>query len=260
MKVLLQSVTHTYTGEMDDVEYAKLNHKKRRGKPQQTRPHLEEPTTIVYADIRTSHIQLPVEDTKPDVTESTGKRAKCGFITKILNILIILALSCALAVSIYKLITKEDKSETKDKLLEITKQICVNIDKRQAECTVCPNGWLWHRENCYYFSSDGEYRTWKESRELCEEMGADLLVIEDREQQEFINRSITQHTDGKFWIGLYRDGDGWRWVDGHLYNTGLFQISVSSGDCVWQEAESGYNRDRCQSKHRWICQKRSLKI
>ncbi|XP_077311752.1 killer cell lectin-like receptor subfamily B member 1B allele C [Lithobates pipiens] len=92
-------------------------------------------------------------------------------------------------------------------------------------------------------------------------MGADLLVIEDREQQEFINRSIIQQRDGKFWMGLYRDGDGWRWVDGHLYNPGLLQISEEySGDCVWMEADSGYNRDHCLSNHNWICQKRSLKI
>ncbi|XP_077310057.1 C-type lectin domain family 12 member A-like [Lithobates pipiens] len=61
----------------------------------------------------------------------------------------------------------------------LREKICGNIN----ECTVCPGGWLWHRENCYYFSFGGEYRTWKESRELCEEMGADLLVIEDREQE-----------------------------------------------------------------------------
>ncbi|XP_073451689.1 killer cell lectin-like receptor subfamily B member 1B allele B isoform X2 [Aquarana catesbeiana] len=129
-----------------------------------------------------------------------------------------------------------------------------------AGCMVCPSGWLRHGENCYNISSGGEYRTWNESREVCEGMGAHLLVIEDRGQQEFINGSIIQHTDGRFWIGLYRDGDGWRWVDGRLYNTGLFHLSGSSGDCVWWEADSGYYRDRCQSKHSWICQKRSLKI
>ncbi|XP_077311750.1 killer cell lectin-like receptor subfamily B member 1B allele B [Lithobates pipiens] len=135
----------------------------------------------------------------------------------------------------------------------------MNLTQSSTGCTVCPDGWLCHRENCYYFSSDGEYRTWKESREVCEEMGADLLVIEDREQQEFINRS--SKANDVFWIGLYRDGDGWRWVDGRLYNTSLFQISgKSSGDCVWWEAGYKYNNDRCQFRYNWICQKRTLKI
>ncbi|XP_073451213.1 killer cell lectin-like receptor subfamily B member 1B allele C isoform X2 [Aquarana catesbeiana] len=144
--------------------------------------------------------------------------------------------------------------------MQIKKQLCVNTGEKPDVCALCPSGWLWDRENCYNISSGGEYRTWNESREVCEGMGAHLLVIEDREQQEFINRSINQQTDRKFWIGLYRDGDGWRWVDGRLYNTGLFHLSGSSGDCVWWEADSGYNEDRCQSQHSWICQKRSLKI
>ncbi|XP_073451209.1 killer cell lectin-like receptor subfamily B member 1B allele B [Aquarana catesbeiana] len=259
---------------MDDVEYAKLNHKKRRGKPQQTKPYLEDPTTIVYADIRTSHVKLPVEDPKPDVTENTARRLKCRNITKIL-ILIILILSCALAFLIYKQIVEQSNcyshctqnitnsshcNDTVVCLADIKEQLCVE-KKKTAGCTLCPNGWLGHRENCYYFSSGGDVRTWNESREVCEEMGADLLVIEDQEQQEFINRSIKQQTYEMFWVGLYRDGDGWRWVDGRLYNTGLFQIlGNSSGDCVWWEADSGYYNDHCLSKHNRICQKRSLKI
>ncbi|XP_073453686.1 killer cell lectin-like receptor subfamily B member 1B allele B [Aquarana catesbeiana] len=199
---------------MDDVEYAKLNHKKRRGKPQQTKPYLEDPTTIVYADIKTSHIQLPVEDPKLDVTENTGRSAKCGNIIKILTVFIILALSCALAVLIYKLnqgTAKEhqcplnsnaknsDPKMITEKTVntlnsnttnsancdaevrrEIKKHLCVN---NSAGCRLCPGGWLLRRENCYYFSSGGDQRTWNESREVCKEMGAHLLVIEDRGQQ-----------------------------------------------------------------------------
>ncbi|XP_073451215.1 killer cell lectin-like receptor subfamily G member 1 isoform X2 [Aquarana catesbeiana] len=144
------------------------------------------------------------------------------------------------------------------------KQQWMNITNSSAGCTVCPDGWLRHGENCYYFSSGREYRTWNESREVCEEMGAHLLVIEDWKQQELIKRfSRLQAGQAKelFWIGLYRDGDGWRWVDGRLYNTSLFQISGESTDsCVQIHATAGYRKDRCQSKHNWICQKRSLKI
>ncbi|XP_073451378.1 killer cell lectin-like receptor subfamily G member 1 [Aquarana catesbeiana] len=143
-------------------------------------------------------------------------------------------------------------AQSSDQLrVEIKKQLCVNT-RGKLGCVVCPDGWLRHGENCFNISSGGEYRTWNESREVCEGKGAHLLVIEDPEQQsfgidrssdfypmcvsdvcgwmvtddvlfsqKFINGSINQQTDGKFWIGLYRDGDGWRWVDGRLYNTSL---------------------------------------
>ncbi|XP_077311765.1 natural killer cells antigen CD94-like [Lithobates pipiens] len=150
--------------------------------------------------------------------------------------------------------------DEKIRMMEIKKQLCVATSEDSDGCTLCPNGWIWHRENCYNISSGTEYRTWNESREVCEGVGADLLVIEDPEQRDFISRSSKGPSYQLFWIGLYGDGDGWRWVDGQHYNTSLFNLSGSSGDCVWLEAGSGYNKDDCQTKHNWICQKRALKI
>ncbi|XP_040178056.1 C-type lectin domain family 7 member A-like [Rana temporaria] len=164
-------------------------------------------------------------------------------------------------ISLLRMNITQSSADQLRRMMEIRKQLCLNTGEKPDGCTLCPDGWLRHRENCYYFSSVREYRTWDESREVCEEMGAHLLVIEDREQQEFINRSINQQTDIKFWMGLYRDGDGWRWVDGGHYDTSLLQISEEySGDCVWWEADSGFDKDDCQYKHNCICQKRALKI
>ncbi|XP_073451216.1 killer cell lectin-like receptor subfamily G member 1 [Aquarana catesbeiana] len=147
------------------------------------------------------------------------------------------------------------------RMMELKKQLCVATSAKPEGCVVCPSGWLWDRENCYYFSSGGDLRTWNESREVCEEMGAHLLVIEDPEQQNFIDKSSKGQANDLFWIGLYRDGDGWRWVDGRLYNTGLFQISGgSSGNCITIRVRPAYYYDKCESKHNWICQKRALKI
>ncbi|XP_073451694.1 killer cell lectin-like receptor subfamily B member 1B allele B [Aquarana catesbeiana] len=145
------------------------------------------------------------------------------------------------------------------RMMEIRKLLCGDTSEELAGCVVCPDGWLQHRENCYNISSSKVFRTWNESREVCEEMGADLLVIEDPEQQEFIKNSSREQTHW-FWIGLYRDGDGWRWVDGRLYNTGLFQQSQEfKGNCILKVA-ANYYMENCQSKYSWICQKRALKI
>ncbi|XP_075698464.1 killer cell lectin-like receptor subfamily B member 1B allele A [Rhinoderma darwinii] len=91
-------------------------------------------------------------------------------------------------------------------------------------------------------------------------MGADLLVIKDQEQQEFILRTIRQRGDDTYWIGLQRDGDGWRWVDGEHYNSSLFQIKTRSlGRCV-SMSRSGYYQTSCNSTNRWICLKKAVKI
>ncbi|XP_072279968.1 C-type lectin domain family 2 member B-like [Pyxicephalus adspersus] len=146
------------------------------------------------------------------------------------------------------------RSEERRKLMEIKKQLCVNTNGESTECFLCPGGWLGHRESCYYISYGKEHRSWDESRDACIRMGAHLLVMEDREQQEFLHRSSRHRSEEHFWIGLYKDGDEWKWV-----NSSLFQLSGETC-AMLNENDQFYKTDRCEIKHSWICQKKALKI
>ncbi|XP_075071241.1 killer cell lectin-like receptor subfamily B member 1B allele B isoform X2 [Mixophyes fleayi] len=131
---------------------------------------------------------------------------------------------------------------------EIKKQLCVSPSETQEGCILCPSNWLLYGDNCYYYS-DAAQRTWNQSQDHCEMMGAHLLVIEDQEPQ----------TDDMFWIGLYRAGDGWRWVNSRHYDTSLFQLEVNSGNCALMN-KHGYYTGTCNSKNRFICQRKAVKI
>ncbi|KAL6455519.1 hypothetical protein MHYP_G00360590 [Metynnis hypsauchen] len=65
----------------------------------------------------------------------------------------------------------------------------------------------------YYIST--ESKSWSESRQFYRERGADLAVINNREELEFIVKSM-----GKGWIGLTDTEGTWRWVDGSALTTG----------------------------------------
>lgn len=124
---------------------------------------------------------------------------------------------------------------------------------------LCPPNWLLHGDHCYYYS-DKTSRTWNQSRDYCKKMRADLLVIKNQEQQEFIKRTLRQQELDTYWIGLQHDGDGWRWVDGEHYNSSLFQIkSRSAGQCVLM-FRSTYYQMSCNSASRWTCLKEAMII
>uniref|UniRef100_A0A8C9SC94 C-type lectin domain-containing protein n=1 Tax=Scleropages formosus TaxID=113540 RepID=A0A8C9SC94_SCLFO len=76
---------------------------------------------------------------------------------------------------------------------------------------VCPERWNSFKFSCYYISN--EEKNWDDSRQYCTDRGADLVIIDSKEEQAFIDLF-----NGYFWIGLSdkeREGT-WKWVDGTI--------------------------------------------
>ncbi|KAJ8358261.1 hypothetical protein AAFF_G00019970, partial [Aldrovandia affinis] len=85
------------------------------------------------------------------------------------------------------------------------------LRSQKRVCRPCPEGWEQRNSKCYYFSI--EKKSWNDSRSACLKQGADLVIIESKEEQDF----ITKHTGaGVYWIGLSdSETEGtWLWVDG----------------------------------------------
>ncbi|XP_050925029.1 C-type lectin domain family 4 member M isoform X2 [Lates calcarifer] len=80
----------------------------------------------------------------------------------------------------------------------------------------CPGGWERFGCSCYFKST--EEKTWSESRTDCQSRGADLVIINSKEEQEFVSNL---NVNGLSWIGLttkQKTGSTWEWewVDGSL--------------------------------------------
>uniref|UniRef100_A0A8C7WUT6 C-type lectin domain-containing protein n=1 Tax=Oryzias sinensis TaxID=183150 RepID=A0A8C7WUT6_9TELE len=49
-------------------------------------------------------------------------------------------------------------------------------------CQTCPKDWIQFQESCYFFYNLN-WKTWNESRQLCQSMKSDLVVISSLEEQ-----------------------------------------------------------------------------
>ncbi|XP_049457419.1 CD209 antigen-like protein C isoform X1 [Epinephelus fuscoguttatus] len=70
----------------------------------------------------------------------------------------------------------------------------------------CPDGWSKFGCSCYFKMN--EEKNWDRSRADCRQRGADLVVINNKEEQKFVTE-LNVH--GESWIGLQETWTGGRW-------------------------------------------------
>ncbi|XP_046698943.1 C-type lectin domain family 4 member M-like isoform X3 [Silurus meridionalis] len=121
-------------------------------------------------------------------------------------------------------------------------------------------GWRFYNSSLYYISA--EKKDWNQSRDDCREKGADLVIINSREEQEFIKRMY----DRAAWVGLSdRDTEGeWKWVDGTPLTTAYWNKgepnSNGDEDCAVMSYVNNPVENwadfHCNNKFTWICERR----
>uniref|UniRef100_A0A3B5LJR3 C-type lectin domain-containing protein n=1 Tax=Xiphophorus couchianus TaxID=32473 RepID=A0A3B5LJR3_9TELE len=65
----------------------------------------------------------------------------------------------------------------------------------------------------FYWSAP--WKTWEQSRRFCQDRRADLVVIDDLQEQVKSNA-----TSWGYWLGLQQTNNTWTWVDGRVDTLG----------------------------------------
>lgn len=119
-------------------------------------------------------------------------------------------------------------------------------------------GWKYFDSHLYHISTRN--KSWDEARQDCKSRGADLVIINTQQEQEFVS-SLNKEV----WIGLSDvnvEGQ-WRWVDGTPLTTKFWakdQPNSYKGeqDCVklWLTPPlENWNDEKCSIIHSWVCEK-----
>ncbi|KAF4100185.1 hypothetical protein G5714_018381 [Onychostoma macrolepis] len=125
--------------------------------------------------------------------------------------------------------------------------------------------WLHSNLNFYYISS--LKRSWTESRSYCKERGADLIIINNREKQDFVTKITNKE---EFWIGVTdsEEEGRWKWVDGTSVISGFWASSETIKEPNGGRLENcavtylkknpelmGWHDVICDNAYQWICEK-----
>ncbi|XP_038175853.1 C-type lectin domain family 4 member A-like [Arvicola amphibius] len=229
---------------------------------------------ITYAEVRfknESNSSGPYSDsaTAPKV-KPTLHLSKPGFpsllFTSLMALFLLLAVAFLAAFLFYfqkysQLL--EEKKAIKD--LTYTGLNCTkdgsHIEDKVWSC--CPKDWKPFSSQCYFIPADSA--SWSESEEKCSSMGAHLMVVHSKEEQDFITKILNRKT--AYFIGLSDPGHRqWRWIDQTPYNesTTFWHRGEPNNDheqCVILShpySSWGWNDIPCSAKQKSVCQMKKI--
>nr|WLD17965.1 BDCA-2 [synthetic construct] len=111
---------------------------------------------------------------------------------------------------------------------------CVMEGKDIEDWSCCPTPWTSFQSSCYFISTG--MQSWTKSQKNCSVMGADLVVINTREEQDFIIQNLKRQSS--YFLGLSDPGGRrhWQWVDQTPYNENV---------TFWHSGEPNNLDERC---------------
>ncbi|KAG7330773.1 hypothetical protein KOW79_004742 [Hemibagrus wyckioides] len=150
-------------------------------------------------------------------------------------------------------------SEERDQFQKKTDELQNKISQLMKDINT--PGWKYFSSSIYFIST--EKKSWSEGRHDCIEIGADLVIINSRDEQDFVE--MWRRGEGA-WIGANdRDSEGvWKWVDGTTLTSGFWSSGEPNNKGDEDCAVSGYRSEpvpnwvdvSCSSEYIWICEKK----
>ncbi|XP_069857973.1 CD209 antigen-like protein 2 isoform X1 [Dipodomys merriami] len=194
---------------------------------------------------------------QPGSHHSTGHLGH-GLGPLLLQLLFITLFVGVLVTFLYR-VPKNPSDQKQEKIYQELNQLRSGVDRL---CRPCPWDWTSFQGNCYFFSKST--RNWTDSLIACQEMGAQLVIIENLEEQKFLKFNLPKKH--RAWIGIsdLEKEDNWQWVNGSALSHS-FSTYWNEGEPNNQEDEDcaefkkrGWNDEKCAFKNFWICKKPAL--
>ncbi|XP_032436987.1 hepatic lectin-like [Xiphophorus hellerii] len=204
-----------------DVTYADVKFTRQRTK-------VEDPAAdVVYSDIMMKRTKHPVCPKCAIDAQQAGQGIRSKVTTERMVLLVLISILVVTIIALAVKINSRPKMNTAS-----STPTCPPPPTWETFLK-CKEEWEKHGGNCYYFNNRNS--TWNESQHSCADLGSDLVKIDSREEQVFLEervRNLMNDNQDRFWIGLtdsVEEGK-WFWVDGSPLNESLSFWNQSQPD------------------------------
>ncbi|KAG7283395.1 hypothetical protein CRUP_000921 [Coryphaenoides rupestris] len=167
--------------------------------------------------------------------------------------------------------TTKELEETTKELEETTKRLNCCHRGDSSGCRPCEDGWIHDGSSCYVIQHRvwGERNTWAQARDDCRRRKADLVVIDNEKEQNFVyTHSSRKFGYSSYWLGLSEldATESWSWVDGTQVTLRYWtrtNVTSSSPHCAITLKNGkpfGWRAVDCTAKNHWMCEKPVLSV
>ncbi|XP_032914206.1 C-type lectin domain family 5 member A-like [Catharus ustulatus] len=187
---------------------------------------------VLYADLNLSEPTRPRIQTVPDVQESgctyaevkvkcqdTNAAAKCKSSGKSCcsrkRVAVCVVTILVLVLAVYLIITYDPTAGSQNS--------STPLSPNSQEDAGCPPPWKKHGRKCYFFSPEKRKKDWNSSRAECAAKGSDLVIIESREELNYLH---TQSQYEYYLLGLRYSPEEqkWKWINKVEHDPAIFSI------------------------------------
>ncbi|KFP67935.1 C-type lectin domain family 4 member A [Cariama cristata] len=218
---------------------------------------------VTYAEVKFKNASpAAVVEVPPETKKHKQRRQKYPLWLPWLISLLLLLLCIALVTVFFVAPFSRRGDEPTALQQKFMKWQCVSAVPQGKGWMCCPDGSKHFQKSCYYVSSDR--MSWVESQQNCTGMGSHLVVINSREEQDFLSKDLQQLRGENYYIGLRAQNVGeWQWVDRTPFNmTAAFWREYEPSNMVDQKCvvihrpsglHDNWNDVKCE-RHFRICE------
>ncbi|NXT35906.1 CLC5A protein, partial [Pelecanoides urinatrix] len=188
----------------ENLIYADLN------LAESTRPRLQKITDVqgsTYAEVKVQSLDANAAASYTSSGKSCCSRTRVAVLVAVITVLLVLAV--CLILIYHPTASSPPDSKTSSTTYE--------------EALGCPPHWEKKGKKCYFFSESKEKKDWNASRKECTDMNSDLVIIDNKEELDYLNLQSRSHY---YLLGLTysKSEKKWKWINNVEHSTDMFNI------------------------------------